>query len=166
METITAVEILKRLIFKRSRRSFVMPNFTPCGWFECDLWEVTKPGYGVEYEVKVSRGDFFADASKQCWVRVDGKRQPRVKHYDLRDRLPHAPSRFYFVVPAGLVRLDEIPEWAGLIEIDRTDRGHVSERLAKAAPKLHGKKVDPSVIERAKVNAYYRYIQVALARAK
>lgn len=55
---------------------------------------------------------------------------------------------------------------AGLIEVDRTDRGHVSERLAKAAPKLHGKKVDPSVIKRAKINAYYRYIQVALARAK
>lgn len=143
-----------------------MPNFTPCGWFECDLWEVTKNGYGVEYEVKVSRSDFKADFAKQSWVRVDGRRQPRVKHHDLRDRQPHAPSRYFFVCPAGLLTPEEMPAWTGLIEIHKSDRGYVSERLAKAAPKLHSVKVEPPVIERARLNAYHRYIQIALSRSK
>lgn len=166
MTHLTAVDILRVLIRERCRRSFVMPNFTPHGWFECDLWQVTKAGYGVEYEVKVSRSDFKADFEKQSWIYFEGRRHPRVKHHDLRDRLPHAPTRFFFVCPAGLLTLEEIPEWTGLIEIHKSERGYVSERLAKAAPKLHTVKVEPFAMERARLNAYYRYIQVAMSRPK
>lgn len=45
-------------------RSFVIPNYTPSGWFESDIFELTKSGYFREYEIKMSLSDFRADAVK------------------------------------------------------------------------------------------------------
>lgn len=40
------------------------PNYTPDGWWECDVWAVTRAGYGIEYEIKLSVHDFRADKQK------------------------------------------------------------------------------------------------------
>lgn len=49
----------------------------------------------------------------------------------------HVPNRFYFAVPEGLVTVDEIPEYAGLIYF-----GELSARVVKQAPYLHKDKIN------------------------
>lgn len=148
----TERDIQGAIIRDRFSRSFLMPNFTPKGWWECDVMEVTKAGYLVEHEVKVSRADFFSDRkkSRRVW------RQPgcqEVKHELLASR-ECLPNRFFFACPEGLVQVDEVPEWAGLIEIrSRTPL------IKKDAPRLHPQKLDPRVVERARINCYHRLIQ-------
>ena len=51
----TEQTIQNRLYYMlRSAAQCLMPNFTPGGWWECDLATVTRAGYFVEYEIKLS----------------------------------------------------------------------------------------------------------------
>ena len=68
----------------------------------CDLWTISpnsSAGFKARaYEVKVSRADFRRDnAIKQREARLFS-------------------DQFYYVAPAGLIRPNEVPDWAGLIE--------------------------------------------------
>ena len=51
---ITAREIITHLLRKRYRRNFAIPNYSPDGWWECDVFELTPAGTFREYEVKVT----------------------------------------------------------------------------------------------------------------
>lgn len=68
----------------------------------CDFWQLevqASKGYrAVAYEIKVSRSDFRRDSAIK---------QREARLYS---------DRFYYVAPAGLIRPDEIPDWAGLKE--------------------------------------------------
>jgi hypothetical protein len=70
----------------------------------CDFWKLevhaSKGFRATAYEVKVSRSDFRRD---------NAIKQREARLYS---------DRFYYVAPAGLLKSDEIPEWAGLIEWD------------------------------------------------
>lgn len=70
-----------------------------------DLWTIDSgPATGnraVSYEVKVDRSDFLGD------IRSPVKQRGARLFSD----------QFYYVVPQGLVKVEEIPCWAGLIEI-------------------------------------------------
>lgn len=162
----TAKDIQRRLLFEKFAASTVMPNFTPINWFECDVMEITKAGYFTEYEIKISRSDFKADALKNkrtgfrfdgaTWVDVPGEN----KHKRLAQADPKGPSRFWFVVPVGLITLDEVPGWAGLVVAVPTGehsrfRAHL--RIEKEAPKLHRVKADPKIIEQMMKAGYYRF---------
>lgn len=72
-----------------------------------------KPSYSrfcvTIYEIKVSRSDFFSDIRSEKW-----------KGY-----LKHC-HRFYFAVPAGMVKKDEVPPEAGLIY--RVENGWNTQR--------------------------------------
>lgn len=186
-ENMTAREIIDALCH-RWLQSFMLPNYTPRGWWECDVFEMTKSGYFREYEVKVSRADFFADAAKgttkrqivggrsgcdhvmamndERWTCRDcGGRSEEVqvenKHNLLGTGSVRGPSRFWYVVPQGLVKLEEVPAWAGLIEA-RTQRSlhsrssSVSIRPVKAAPKIHAEKLDDKIATHARSVCYYR----------
>lgn len=68
----------------------------------CDLWTISansSAGFRARaYEVKISRADFRRDnAVKQREARLFS-------------------DQFYYVTPAGLLKPDEVPDWAGLIE--------------------------------------------------
>lgn len=68
----------------------------------CDLWTISansSAGFKARaYEIKISRADFRRDtAIKQREARLFS-------------------DQFYYVTPAGLIRPDELPDWAGLIE--------------------------------------------------
>lgn len=136
-------------------RSTIMPNFTPVGWWENDVFEITGAGYWIEYEIKVSRGDFFADAKKYNTEYPEGfqwdpvkKEYPkgvqRTKHERLADGDIKGPNRFYFLVPKGLVKPEEIPAWAGLIyayKNEADDRYIRFDQVVKA-PLIHKSKLD------------------------
>jgi len=97
--------------------SYITPNVHLYGW-ESDVIALTGSGYVVEYEIKLSRGDFARD-------------QHKARHQALRarvgketERSGKVPSRFFYATPPGLVSEEDLPQYAGLTyvtpqEIDR-----------------------------------------------
>lgn len=164
----------------RGRQSAIMcPNYTPAEWWECDVWMVTKAGYSVEFEIKVSLADFKADRAKARNFYEDRdkpgadrwKETTRKKHDMLAARDRRAPSRFYYVTPSKLeLPLELIPEWAGHITaepgfyIDGAEKkqpsGAVRFDELKAAPKLHTQKVNEKIIDHCRSVFFYRYWQI------
>ena len=68
----------------------------------CDLWTISansSAGFKARaYEIKISRADFRRDtAIKQREARLFS-------------------DQFFYVAPVGLIKPEEIPDWAGLIE--------------------------------------------------
>lgn len=61
------------------------------------------------------------------------------------------PSRFYYAVPKGLLSLDEIPEYAGLLEIDLKTK---KVTTVKQAPLL-SKAMDRQDINNILVDKFY-----------
>lgn len=172
----TARDIQRRLIFDRYRRSFTLGNYSPARWWECDVFEITSAGFFYEYEIKMTRGDFWADASKikNTNGRFDGNKwvwDKINKHEQLKTRHISGPSRFWFVTPFELVTVDEIPRWAGLIYAKMTElkpewQTLYSTRLTlvKSAPRLHLQKCDPKVVEHSKTVCYWRMHHLLFGR--
>lgn len=130
----------------------IAPNYTPAGWWECDLWAVSRRGYATEYEIKVSAADFRADAKKETVQNVRGTGWISQRKHDVVGTSEHAPSRFYYVVPKELSGLlAEVPEWAGFIVTDGWPR------IVKQAPKLHNRKVGTREIRLAQTRMWHRY---------
>lgn len=145
----------------RSASQIVMPNFTPCKWFECDVWRVTSSGLAVEYEIKLTVSDFRADARKRGpskGVAVDGRweyvAQP-TKHGRLAQADPRGPSRFFYAVPEDMADI-EVPSWAGLIVARPCGANRAVLSTKKPAPKLHHHLADDRSIAVARRNCYYR----------
>lgn len=173
-----ARDIQRRIIAERYAASFTIPNFTPRDWWEMDVCEITKAGYLREYEIKLTRSDFRADFKKEkrgyepvpeALTQAWHERHQRVthhKHTNLLNRERCCPSQFWYVTPAGLVKPDEVPEWAGLIWTTANESmiGHnmhfVILNEQKAAPRLHRNKVDQSVREHAEATCYWRWIRL------
>lgn len=78
-----------------------------------DLWTIDSgPATGnraTSYEVKVDRSDFLGD------IRSPLKQRGARLFSD----------KFYYVTPAGLVRPEEVPVWAGLLEVYEPDKSWV-----------------------------------------
>jgi hypothetical protein len=161
----TADDIEALLLRSRWGAHTTVPNYTPARWWECDVIEFTAAGYFREYEIKVSRSDFFHDADKKAALRFPSMygKEPapggESKHELLAKGDPRGPVQFWFVVPAGLVRLNEVPTWAGLIEIDESPAPYsrLSERESKKAPRLHSTKAGEAVRLHAVSVCYYRF---------
>lgn len=107
---------------------------------ECDVLGVSRAGYMYEYEVKISRADFKKDFEK------------RYKHNNMAARKSLfsngryvCPNYFYYVVPEGLVSIEEIPEYAGLIQIDPFSIQFIE---AKSPAKIHAHKADDRMIKK------------------
>ena len=158
----TAADLIHAVLRDRWRRNFVLPNYTPAGWWENDVFELTDAGYWREYEVKVTLADYKRDAGKrkEKWV-ARGTYRTDVKHELLAEGSERGPGRFWFVAPAGLIPLSELPGWAGLIEV--TDRGPRHSRrwryataVMKDAPQLHKGKCPEKVVSHARGTCYWR----------
>lgn len=135
--------------------------------WESDVFAITKSGYSIEIEVKISISDFRADFKKQDkhYLLKHHKRENNVfqrtekpsqylidetgkymykKHpyqfCSVRFSKTHdkIPNRFYYACPEGLIPVDKIPPYAGLIYI--SDYG--SYKVIKKAPLLHKNKKD------------------------
>lgn len=104
----------------------VLPNFF-YGHTECDVFKINGSDFVVEYEIKISRNDFFADLKK------------KDKHEKLCGGVDkYCPNRFYYVTPENLVTIDEIPPYAGLLHYD----GVALFDTIKNAKLLHKRKVN------------------------
>ena len=122
-ETLRWTEELMRqhLLSFRSTARYVLQNLYVFGW-ESDILFLSKSGFWTEIEIKVSRSDFKADAKNKI-----------EKHKILSTKDNHfKPNQFFYAIPKGLVLPDEIPEYAGLLEI--RNRGFHPEIKIPAIP--------------------------------
>lgn len=153
----TSRTIAAALMRKLWHRNFMLPNYSPLNWWECDVFEVTPSGYFREYEIKTSRSDFLRDSIK---TRADGWGEMGVppkmlnKHEQLAQGDERGPSFFWYLTPVGLLQVRELPRWAGLMELAD---GRYNPAVVKPAPRLHFKKVNPAVLQNAKDVCYGRY---------
>ncbi len=150
--------IQRVIIRNRWNKTFCIPNHHAHKWWECDVFELTRAGYFVEYEIKVSLSDFRADARKlresYKWnplLQTTERAYSKTKHQQLAERQTNGPSRFYFVTPPGLVPVELIPEWAGLIEVDG------NERMVRRAVQLHSVKASDELVRKANQSCYFRF---------
>lgn len=141
------------------------PNYTPDGWWECDMWAVTKSGYSVEFEIKLSLKDFKIDKQKQRtfydqkddhFASHEARWTPteRRKHAMLEFQDPRCPNRFIYVCPDGLLKPEDVPVWAGLMTYNPK---RYSLSTEKEAPRLHSVKVPEKTIEHCRGVFFYRY---------
>jgi len=142
----TSKEITRRLLYILYSRGYPIftVNFQRGGFREADILGVTKAGFTAEYEIKVSRSDFFADFKK------------RYKHMRMSDSLKKdlynkkalfkIPNYFYYAVPEGLIKPEEVPDYAGLVYLTNVGfRIHYPTQMIlteKRAPKLHKYKLE------------------------
>lgn len=111
------------LISRKHR--FIVPSTTVLGW-ESDLVSVTGAGFICEYEIKISRSDFKADLKKSRHRRLS---QDATRPYY------RGPAYFYYAVPRDMVRIDEVPDYAGLIFV------YPMMQIIKKAPRLNKNKI-------------------------
>lgn len=103
MKKITANDIKRKLIrWCIGGYDIVLPGFF-YGSNECDVFRINESDFVFEYEIKISRSDFFADFKKE------------KKHERLRIAADNTPNRFFYVCPENLIKVEEVPVYAGLI---------------------------------------------------
>lgn len=117
----------------------IIPNYF-FGWYEMDLFRLTKSGVLYEYEIKISRADFFNDFKKD-----EGK-----KHKQIAQKQGKA-NRFYFVVPENLIKPDECPDYAGLLYYKN---GHFSN--IKGSKMIHKGKPSENIYQQLCISLSFR----------
>ena len=108
-------------------QQFILPNVM-VDWGEADLISVTAAGYMQEWEIKVSKSDFYADfkKGKHRWLARPG--------YTPGGQC--TASCFWYVMPDGLVPDLEVPDYAGHVAMVG---GTVV--IKRRAPMLHRRKL-------------------------
>lgn len=155
--------IIQEAIYREThdRSLIVIPNYTPAGWFECDIFQVTRARYPVEYEIKTNLSDLRREKKK------------RRKHLALPGKIVFThqrPRRFWYVVPEEIAARakGEIPEYAGLMVASQTDldlrhkkmpggKCRITLRCKKQAPNLPAEKIPEGRLLKIYQAFYYRY---------
>lgn len=126
-----AQKILYNYFLSKSAKQYEMFNLFVYHW-ESDYIAITKNGYVYEVEIKISRADFLNDFKHK-----------EEKHLLLESKATdensesNCPNYFYYAVPDGLVKEDEIPEYAGLIYLKP-----YGLQIIKDAPKINKDKIN------------------------
>ena len=153
----TTCSDIQRILFCHYLRSdIIICSNTEAIGAEADLLVVQPSGYVLEFEIKVSRADFKADfrkAAKHAGLASGG----RTSH-----RTAAGPNYFYFAVPAGLVRPDEVPAYCGLVYIhglDEAGRSYERAEIVRTAPRLHAARASEKTLRRIARSLMYKAFQ-------
>lgn len=138
---LTEDAVAKLIIQDRWAKNTVLPKYTPNAWWENDVCQITKPGYWIEYEIKLTLADFKRDAGKvrELFPRPYGEPAKFEKKHDLLATTERGPSQFYYVAPEGVLDGVALPAWAGLIVVTN-DFGIARLRKSVEAPRRHKRK--------------------------
>jgi hypothetical protein len=114
-------------LLSRSHNHPVFPN-TYVGNWEIDALYFSASRYATFYEIKVSKSDFLADLKK--------KRHQQLMKKSLS--VPMKCKHFIYVIQGFDLTADEVPEYAGLIKIDKNG----AMRTIKKAPIIYNEKIE------------------------
>ena len=162
---ITAEKIISGFIDSRmvESGSKLFPNTYLDHW-EADILELTKSDYLYEYEIKVSRADFKNDSKKKrrYW---SGSEVTKYSELHNGNRV----NNFSYIVPEGLIKPEEVPEFAGLIYAKEStiryfshERGYYDKPVVffstiKPAPRLSKEKATDKRKMKLFESCYYRF---------
>lgn len=127
------------------RHSPITTRFKGMGLQECDVLSISNSDYIYEYEIKVSRGDFKKDFTKKKHEHVINENFTRKKKGETQFNVC---NYFSYVVPKGLVSVDEVPEYAGLIYMS----DDFTFNIVKKPKLLHKTKATDSFIRKVAHN--------------
>jgi len=143
---------LSLYLYEKSH-SPITTHFTGYGLAECDVISISKSNYIYEYEVKISKSDFKADFNKpkhklMLERRCVKDRLIKENNEIVKDTLYLTPNYFNFVVTTGLVSVEDVPEYAGLIYCDE----NLNFEVIKKAPLIHKTKASYNFIRQLSHN--------------
>lgn len=138
-------------LFWSTKPYVAAPNIYMYGTYESDLLVVTKAMIAHEFEIKISKSDFFADFKKsrdyfvgaEDVVLENGRKKRQLK-YETRTKHQlylngKGPNRFSYVFPEGMIDYSEVPEWCGIVVI-REQHGRTKAVVVRSARMLHKNK--------------------------
>lgn len=139
--------------------------------WESDFFSVTNDErYIYEVEVKLSRADFLADFQKKekhLWLSSAMKKIEVVEKTanftnDVTmlfnvNVLEHTPNRFYYCCPEGMLKPEEIPDYAGLLYLNK-EKTYV--RQVKKAPFIHKKNNIDKYVKKLTDKFYFQFINM------
>lgn len=145
--------------FAEGTKKYVIENLYVFSW-ESDKLIETRSGLFYEFEIKVSKSDFKNDfknkKDKHCILEGVEEYVPSYKKNDYPDdsygkyfktEKYKKPNYFYYAVPEGLVTVEDLPPYAGLIyvvpdnNIGKDDKFYWDGfYIVKQAPKIHSTK--------------------------
>jgi hypothetical protein len=166
MITVPKIQIALKRDFNNSS-TVMAPNIFLWGVFESDFVRVTKSGYGIEYEIKLSKSDFKADFKKKKLniVGIGSDRHVIYNSITKHEWLSSGkgPTEFYYVFPEGLIKHEDVPEWAGIIEVyEHISNYYQSGSRMCLKPVRNSKRLNKEKLSTIKLNdiytsCYYRY---------
>lgn len=142
----TAKDIQKALFKLKQAAKYNICNvyfFNEYKFGECDFLSIGQNDYICSFEVKVSKSDYKADFLKE-------KKHQYLSSVN-RDKL-NIPNKFYYVCPENLIKVEEVPDYAGLVYVKD---GFCTE--IKKAPFLHKTKINYERNLNSKL--YYGYLE-------
>jgi len=75
--------------------------------WESDFFAISKSGYSIEVEVKISKADFRIDAEKRCCSWMYGTKDIK-KHDHIKGDKTNKPNKFAYVCPPNIIELSDI----------------------------------------------------------
>ena len=108
---------------------------------ECDVISVSKSDYIYEYEIKISRADYKKDFIKEKHSQMIRENHTKIVKGEM---MYLSPNYFNFITPRGLISLEEVPEYAGLIYIN----DDFTFEVIKKPLLLHKTKASPEFIRK------------------
>jgi hypothetical protein len=134
----------------KKRHEISVPNITTChDFWEADLLSMTKSYLLHEFEIKTTRSDWVKEKRSIENKSDDGCKLRRAyalsKQLNEKMDLGIAPNYFWLCAPSNVVREEEIPDYAGLIEV-YDFRKKTRIRVIKDAPRLHDGKASDKIM--------------------
>lgn len=145
---ITTSEYFIKQIYYWLHRNYspIAPNCYLFEW-ESDLIAISNSQLVTEFEIKISKSDFKAD------FRKTNKHKSLETNFKSKVKPGKCSNYFYYVTTPGLLNQVDIPDYAGLIEIDK------KINIVKKAPILHKETVDKIKVNSLYEKVYYKYWQ-------
>lgn len=163
----------------RAKHEITVPNCGSLWGAEADIASLTKTRLGHAFEIKVSRADWLAElrqirGDKQCakWGRAQTLSRAKEKADEVAALAATGsnccgivpPSYFWMVTAPGIIQGDELPEYAGLMEVEPYRFGVVKAhgymvREVRPAPRLHRVKLLDSQVMAMARGVTLRYWQ-------
>ena len=134
----TTNEIADIIINDMCARQFpiFLTTYQGQGMHEADVFGINNNGYIYEYEIKRSRADFHAEFKNKKDKHERLVNRGAIKIYDEwkngkrtgeKYKCILIPNRYFFLCPDGLIKPEEVPEYAGLVYVDTRHIGGLRE---------------------------------------
>ena len=85
----------------------MVPNIYLWPW-ESDLIYISRSNYTTEFEIKLTHADFMNDTRS---------RVKKMRQRALEAKEKNCPAEFYYVCPEGIIKPEEVPDYAGLMYV-------------------------------------------------